>query len=151
MLLLLLSFSAGWAGAFASSQAPQFYQTLVRPGWAPPAGVFGPVWTALYTLIAVAAYVVVRTSGWRGARVPLLIYALQLVANALWTWLFFSLRSGAAAFLDIVVLFVLVAAMLGVFWRVRPVAGALLVPYLAWVGFASALTWSVWRLNPGVL
>jgi tryptophan-rich sensory protein len=101
--------------------------------------------------MALAAWMVVRASGWRAARLPLVLYGLQLLVNALWTWLFFAWRSGSAAVLDITVLWILVAAALWTFWRVRPLAGALLVPYLAWVSFAGALSWAVWRLNLGVL
>ncbi|MDQ7840848.1 MAG: TspO/MBR family protein [bacterium] len=142
---------AAGIGGVASARAPEFYQALVKPSWAPPAWVFGPVWTLLYLLMALAAWMVVRASGWRAARLPLVLYGLQLLVNALWTWLFFAWRSGSAAVLDITVLWILVAAALWTFWRVRPLAGALLVPYLAWVSFAGALSWAVWRLNPGVL
>jgi tryptophan-rich sensory protein len=150
VLVVFTALAAG-IGAVASARAPEFYQALVKPSWAPPAWVFGPVWTLLYVLMALAAWTVVRARGWRAARLPLILYGLQLLGNALWTWLFFAWRSGSAAVLDIVVLWVLVAATLWTFWRVRPLAGAMLVPYLAWVSFASALTWAVWRLNPGVL
>lgn len=150
-LLLLLTFVAAAVGAAASVSAGEFYQSLSRPAWAPSPAVFGPVWTVLYTLIAIAAFLVVREVGWSAARVPLLLYVVQLAVNAIWTWLFFGWRMGGAALLDIAVLLVLVAVMAVVFWRVQPVAGILLLPYLGWVGFATALTWSVWRLNPGLL
>lgn len=149
--LLAVTFIAGGIGAVASAAAPQFYQALIRPSWAPAPGVFGPVWTILYILIAVAAFVVVRTVGWRAARTPLLLYGLQLVVNALWTWLFFAWRSGIGAFLDIVLLLVLIVVTMWSFWRVRRSAGLLFLPYVAWVCFATLLTWSVWRLNPGVV
>ena len=151
VVLLAATFAAGGIGAVASVSAPQFYQALARPTWAPPPSVFGPVWTVLYVLITAAAFVVVRTAGWRAARIPLLLYALQLLVNALWTWLFFAWHSGIGAFLDIIVLLVLIVATMWSFWRVRQAAGLLFLPYLAWVCFATLLTWSVWRLNLGVL
>jgi translocator protein len=145
--LLAVTFAGAGIGAIASASAPEFYQTLAKPSWAPPPAVFGPVWTVLYVLIAVAAWLVVRENGWKAARVELALFLVQLIVNAGWTWLFFALRSGTAAFFDIIVLLVLVALMTGAFWRVRTLAGALLLPYVVWVAFASALTWSVWSLN----
>lgn len=150
-LLFTLTFGAAAIGAVASVNAGQFYQELNKPTWAPPPTVFGPVWTALYLMIAVAAFLVVRELGWRSATVPLAMYVAQLVLNAIWTWLFFAWHLGGGAFIDIVILLALVSLTAWTFWRIQPVAGALFLPYIAWVGFATVLTWSVWRLNPGVL
>lgn len=138
-------------GAVASIRAQGFYRELVRPEWAPPPWVFGPVWTALYALMAVAAWLVWRERGWAGARVPLALFVAQLAVNALWTWLFFAWRLGALATAEIALLWVLLLVTLVRFWRVRPLAGVLLVPYLAWVTFATALSFAVWRLNPALL
>jgi tryptophan-rich sensory protein len=113
--------------------------------------VFGPVWSVLYLLMAIAAWMVWRARRFIGARVALVVYLVQLVLNALWTWLFFAWHQGALAFVGVVLLWVAVALTLNMFWRVRRLAGALLVPYLAWVSFATALTYSVWRANPGIL
>ena len=150
-IVFFVTFAAAGIGAAASVNAGRFYLELNRPAWAPSPAVFGPVWTILYTLIALAAFLVVRETGWRLALVPLAVYVLQLALNAVWTWLFFKWHLGGAAFLDIVVLLLLVAVTAWVFWGVRPLAGVLMLPYLGWVGFATVLTWSVWRLNPGVL
>jgi len=150
-IVFVVTFAAAGIGAAASVDAGRFYLALNRPAWAPSPAVFGPVWTILYTLIALAAFLVVREVGWRLALVPLAVYLLQLALNAVWTWLFFKWHLGGAAFLDIVVLLVLVAVTARLFWGVRPLAGVLLLPYLGWVGFATVLTWSVWRSNPGVL
>jgi translocator protein len=150
-LLLGATFIAAAAGGLAAVSAPEFYQALIQPRWAPPSRVFGPVWTLLYILMAVAAWLVVRAVGPDAARPALLLFVVQLVANALWTWLFFRWRLGAAAFVEIVVLWLLIAATIWEFWRATPVAGLLLLPYLAWVSFATALTWAIWRRNPGVL
>lgn len=148
---LLLSFAAAGVGAVASVDAGPFYRQLVRPEWAPPAGVFAPVWSGLYLLLGVAAWLVWREAGLRGARLALSLFVIQLVLNALWTWLFFAWREGALAFAEILALWALVLATLLAFWRVRPLAGALLIPYLAWVSFAVALSFATWRLNPEVL
>lgn len=145
------TFAASIVGAIASVQATSFYQELVQPSWAPPSSVFGPVWTVLYALMAIAAWLVWRTGGFRANRRALLLFIAQLVANALWSWLFFAWHRGWWAFVDIVVLWVLIVATLVAFWRVRILAGVLLVPYLLWVSFAMALNFSVWRLNPQVL
>jgi len=148
---LALCFAAAAVGGLAASNAATFYQALSRPGWAPPGSVFGPVWSVLYALMGVAAWQVWKERGWRHARGALTLFLLQLAANALWSWLFFAWRLGAAAFVGAVVLWALVAATLIAFWRLRPWAAGLLVPYLLWVTFACALTLSVWRRNPQLL
>jgi tryptophan-rich sensory protein len=148
---LLLTLTAAAVGAIASADAGAFYQQLSRPPWAPPGWLFAPVWSALYLLIGVAAWLVWRERGWRGARTALSLFVIQLAANALWTWLFFAWREGTLAFIEILILWALIVATLVAFWRVRPLAGALLLPYLAWVTFASALTFATWRMNPQLL
>jgi tryptophan-rich sensory protein len=148
---LLLSFAAAAIGAAASVQAASFYQQLVQPSWAPPSSVFGPVWSLLYALMAIAAWLVWREGGWRRQRGVLALFVLQLAVNALWSWLFFGWHRGAFAFADIVLLWLLIVATVIGFWRVRPLAGALLLPYPGWVSFAAALNYAVWQLNPQIL
>jgi translocator protein len=148
---LLLTFVAAGVGALASVRSEAFYQQLSRPDWAPPPTVFGPVWSVLYLLMGVAAWLVWRERGFSGARTALGLFLIQLLANALWTWLFFAWRQGALAFGEILVLWVLIVATLVAFWRVRRLAALLLLPYLAWVSFAAALTYAVWRRNPVLL
>lgn len=148
---LALTFLAAALGAVASVNAKTFYASLVRPEWAPPAGVFGPVWTALYALMAVAAWLVWRAYGFRMAKPALRLFIVQLAANALWNWLFFAWHLGALAFAEVLVLWALIVATLIAFWRHHTLAGVLLIPYLLWVSFASVLTFATWQLNPGVL
>ena len=148
---LLLSFAASYIGAIASLQAKSIYGLLSQPVWAPPPWLFGPVWTLLYAMMAVAAWLVWRQGGILANRHALALYLTQLVFNALWSWLFFAWQLGAWAFADIILLWLLIAATLVSFWRVSKPAGALLVPYLLWVTFAAALNHSLWRLNPQVL
>jgi tryptophan-rich sensory protein len=148
---LLASFAAAAVGGVASANAGDFYQQLARPAWAPPSWLFGPVWSVLYLLMGIGAWLVWRERGFRGARAALWLFVAQLAANALWTWLFFAWRRGALAFGEILLLWVLIAATIAAFWRVRPLAGALLIPYLLWVTFATALTVAVWQRNPGLL
>jgi len=148
---LVLSFAAAATGAVASSEAGTFYEQLVRPGWAPPAWLFAPVWTVLYLLMGTAAWLVWRQHGFKQARTALALFVIQLAANALWTWVFFVWHQGALAFAEIVLLWCLIAVTIASFWRFSRVAAALLLPYLAWVTFASALTFATWRLNSHLL
>jgi benzodiazapine receptor len=148
---LAISFAAAALGGLASANAGAFYRELSRPAWAPPAWLFAPVWSFLYLLMGIAAWLVWRNCGLRKAYTALSLFLIQLAANALWTWLFFVWHLGAFAFGEILVLWVLLLCTVVTFWRVRPIAGTLLLPYLAWVTFASALTYSVWKRNPGLL
>lgn len=148
---LLLAFAAAAVGGLASANSGEFYRELVRPSWAPPGWLFGPVWTVLYACMGIAAWLVWRARGFAGAHRALLVFVVQLAANALWTWLFFVWRLGGPAFAEILLLWALILVTTCLFWRVNRVAGALLMPYLAWVSFAAALTLSTWRLNPGLL
>ncbi|MDF1503843.1 TspO/MBR family protein [Roseisolibacter sp. H3M3-2] len=151
LALVLCTVAAAALGGVASARAGEFYLSLQRPAWAPPAWVFGPVWTALYILMAAAAVLVWRARVRRGTRRALVLYVAQLALNALWTWLFFAWRNGALAFAEVLVLLALVVATAVAFRRVRRTAALLLLPYIGWVAFASALTWAVWRANPGKL
>lgn len=148
---LLVTFVAAALGAWASQDAPAFYAQMNKPAWAPPAGVFGPAWTVLYLLMAIAAWLVWRVRGFRTAPRTLGLYLAQLAANALWSWLFFGWHLGAAAFVEVVVLWALIVATIAAFWKVKKLAAVLLLPYLAWVTFASALTYACWTRNPGLL
>jgi tryptophan-rich sensory protein len=144
---LLVVLVAAAVGALATRHARPFYAGLVRPTWAPPGWIFGPVWTALYLLMGVAAWLVWRTAGWAGAAGALSLFLGQLVCNASWSWFFFAWRRGALAFADIVLLLGLIIATLVAFARVQRLAAVLLLPYLAWVIFATALTRAIWRAN----
>jgi translocator protein len=141
--------AAAALGAFASKGAAAFYATLDKPAWAPPASVFGPVWSFLYALMVVAVWIVWRRSP--RDRSAFVLFGAQLAANALWSWLFFAWHRGALAACDVLLLLVLIALTMRAFSRDSRLAAALLLPYLVWVGFASALTWSVWQRNPSLL
>jgi benzodiazapine receptor len=145
---------AGWlavsyaAGLVGSRYLPgPWYRELVKPSWNPPAAVFAPVWTALYALMAIAAWLVWKRAGFAAAALPLALFGAQLVLNAAWTYLFFGLHRPDLAFFEIALLWLLILATTVAFWREQPVAGALLLPYLCWVGFAAALNFRIWRLN----
>ncbi len=143
----LAAAAAAVTGSLAAISAADRYGALVQPAWAPPTWLFGPVWTLLYATIAVAGWLVWRKDGWTGARTALTVFAVQLVLNALWTPLFFGAGLFGVAFVEIVLLWLSIVATIVLFARhSRPAAG-LLVPYLAWVTFASALNLAIWLLN----
>ena len=143
---LALCFAAAGTAGFVSIDG--WYAALEKPSWNPPAWVFGPAWSLLYVSMAVAAWLVWREGGWMIQGRALGLFLLQWVLNALWTPIFFGLHRPGLAFAAIVVLWLVLAATLASFWRIHKGAGALLVPYLAWVSFAAALNFAIWRLNP---
>ena len=148
---LVLSFITAAVGSAASIQAASFYAELVRPEWSPPGSVFGPVWTLLYTLMGISAWLVWRVNGFSRAAIALTFFLSQLALNALWSWLFFYWQLGGVAFAEIILLWFFIAFTLAAFWRIHKLAAALLVPYLLWVSFAALLNFSLWQLNPQLL
>lgn len=148
---LLIAFAAAAIGGIATANAGDLYAQLSRPDWAPPAWLFGPVWSVLYLLMGAASWLVWRNGGFAANRAALTLYLCQLAANALWSWLFFEWRQGDWAFLEIVVLWVLIASTIVEFWRIQRLAAFLMIPYLAWVTFAAALAYAIWQLNPTIL
>ena len=145
---IAVCFGAGLVGSlFTARSVGDWYLALDKPAWTPPSAVFGPVWSLLYLLMGIAAWLVWRRGGFAAHPVALTLFASQLVLNAVWSFLFFGLRLPGAAFVEIVVLWALILATLIAFWRAVPVAGLLLVPYLLWVSLASALNFAIWRLN----
>jgi tryptophan-rich sensory protein len=145
------SFGAAAVGALASINAASFYSQLSRPSWAPPGAVFGPVWSVLYTMMGIAAWLVWKNGGWNRNSGCLALFLVQLLANALWSWLFFAWHMGAFATIEILILWTLVAWNTLAFWRQHRTAGILLAPYLCWLTFASALCMVIWRMNPSLL
>ena len=148
VVVVVVTFAAAGIGSvFTSGSVSEWYPSIEKPSWTPPGWLFGPVWTALYTLMAVAAWVIWRKEGWAGARAALVLYAVQLALNAAWSPLFFGLRMPGVAFAELVVLWLAIIATAVAFWKKSPVAGALLVPDALWTTFAAALTLAIWRLN----
>lgn len=138
----------GISGLLTSGQIATWYRTLERPDWNPPDGVFGPVWTALYLGMGVALRMVVRSdAAERDRALAVGLFALQLALNFGWSWIFFVEHELGLAVVEIVALWLAIAATAAAFVRIRPAAGALLLPYLAWVTFATALSAAVWQLN----
>ena len=151
IMWLVICFAASAIGGIASIQAKDFYIQLIQPEWAPPSWVFGPVWTTLYTLMGISAWLIWRNGGFQTNFVALSLFLIQLVVNALWSWLFFAWKFGFWSFIDILVLLVLIVATIISFWRIHRFAAILLVPYLLWVSFALVLNYTLWQLNPNIL
>lgn len=146
LVSLVLVIIVAALGGIASADAAGDYGKLAQPGWAPPSYLFGPVWSALYLLMAVAAWLVWRVDPrWRNPAI--IAYGVQLVLNLLWSPLFFGLGWRGLALVDIVLLDLAVAVTITLFWRIHRPAAAMMVPYLAWILFATALNYSVWSLN----
>jgi tryptophan-rich sensory protein len=139
--------AAGIGGAVTTPKIATWYATLTKPSWNPPNWIFGPVWSALYFCMAVAAWLVWRQGGFSGAKVPLTLFAVQLTLNVLWSCIFFGLEKPGLAFVEVLLLWTAIAATMIVFWQRSMIAGILFVPYLAWVSFASFLNFTIWRLN----
>ena len=124
-----------------------WYPTLAKPAFNPPNWMFAPVWTALFFMMAIAAWRVWRRDGLRKARWALMLFALQLALNLSWSIVFFGLRSIGWALVEIVALLLAILATTLVFWQRDRVAGMLFIPYAAWVAFATVLNAAIWRLN----
>ena len=134
----------GLSGWVTSTSVASWYPTITKPPFNPPAWVFGPVWTTLYVMMAVAAWRVWRKMGWGK---PLYLFIAQLVLNSLWSFLFFGMQSPTWALIDIVPLLALILLTIATFWPIDRIAGGLLMPYAAWVSFATLLNASIWWLN----
>lgn len=148
LVLLCLGVSV-IGGAITASSVDTWYPTLTLPALTPPARVFAPVWTALYVMMAVAAW---RVWGQRrrfAVRPAFVLFGVQLALNLVWTALFFGLRNLGAALAEILVLLAVVAITTVVFFRIDRIAGWLFVPYLGWTAFGAWLMLQVWQLNPG--
>ncbi len=146
---VILSEGAGIIGSvFTFSSIPSWYVFLARPSFAPPNVVFGPVWTTLYLLMGIAAFLVWRKGiGRSEVKQALAVFMLQLALNAFWSILFFGLHSLLGAVIEIVFLWVSIVWTIALFWRLSKTAAWLLVPYLLWVSFAACLALSIWTLN----
>ena len=140
--------AVGAIGGVATSQSvSSWYPALAKPPFNPPRWIFAPVWTALYVIMAVSAWLVWRRNGWRGARPALTLFAIQLALNLAWSLMFFGLRRIDLALIDVVALLAAIAATALAFWPLHRAAALLMTPYLAWVGFATLLNSAIWRLN----
>ncbi len=149
-LFILLSLAAGAIGSiFTLNSIPTWYATLSKPSFAPPNWLFGPVWTTLYILMGISAYLIWEKGMKKKlVRNALLLFALQLILNALWSILFFGLRSPLYGLVCIALLWLSIALTIKLFYSIDKRAAYLLIPYILWVSFASILNYSIWMLNP---
>ena len=145
LVFLALAFSAAAFGAFFTPGA--WYAGLNKPSWNPPSWLFGPVWTVLYVMIATAGWRIWQRFG-SEAKPALTLWAIQMLLNALWSWLFFGLQRPALAFAEIAALWLAIVATIVLFWRRDRGAGLLMTPYLMWVSFAALLNFTLWQMNP---
>lgn len=147
--MVLLCLAVGAVGGFVTApQIENWYADLQKPSWNPPSWVFGPVWTTLYVMMAVSAWLVIRQPASSQRTQALIAFAVQLIFNFFWSLIFFGLENPMLAFADIVLLWGSLVLTVVLFWRNSIPASLLLVPYLAWVTFASALNFAIWQLNP---
>jgi tryptophan-rich sensory protein len=142
---LLACFAAATTGAVF--RPGPWYDQLDKPSWTPPDWAFPVAWTLLYIAIGVAPWLVWREAGFTGAALPLAVWAVQLLLNAAWSWLFFGLRRMDLAFAEVLALWLSIAAMIALFLPISVTAGLLMIPYLVWVSFAAALNLAVWQRN----
>ena len=154
LLSVVSAIAAGGIGAIFTNEAiPTWYAAIEKPAWNPPPWLFGPVWTFLYITMGLSAWLVWRSGRGQAVavehrvRTALLVYAAQLGANAVWSPIFFGAKRIDLALAVIVVLLVLIVATVRRFYQVNRLAGLLLVPYLAWVTFATVLNATIWQLN----
>lgn len=146
---LALCFAASAIGVLLTRAGlVSWYPDLVKPSWNPPNGIF-TVWTSLYTMMAVSAWLVWRRRAKASVTIPLSLFCVQLALNALWPFLFFALRSPGLGFVESLVLWGMIVATIVSFSNVNKAAGVLMVPYLLWVTFATMLNGAIWKLNPG--
>ena len=147
-LLVFIALNALTALSGAVFRPGDWYETLNKPPWQPPNWLFAPVWMLLYGMIAVAGWMIWRVAGAEAGAVALGVYGVQLVLNFCWSWIFFGQRRPDLAMLEVVALWLSVAATIALFHPIHPPAAWLLLPYLAWVSFAGVLNFSIWRRNP---
>ena len=148
VIFIIVCLGDGYLAAIGTrGEIDGWYRTIEKPSWNPPDAVFGPVWTTLYIMMAISAWLVWRTDKAKASKLPLSLFGVQLLLNVGWSWIFFHFHQLSWAFAEIIVLWLAIVATTLAFFRVSKLAGALMVPYLAWVSFASVLNFAIWRLN----
>lgn len=129
-----------------ASSVTSWYTTINKPTWTPPNWLFGPVWTTLYLMMAVAGWLVWQ-QGSKARRLPITLFSIQLFLNLIWSGLFFTLQNPILGFIDIVLLWLAIVSTMIAFWPVSRLASLLLSPYLVWVSYATALNFAIWQMN----
>lgn len=146
---LSLCYLVAWTGAQVSPgiASPEWYNALNKPTWNPPAWLFGPVWSALYTMMGIAAWLIWKDYGFKHAKPAIVVFLIQLALNGLWSQLFFNFQALGWALIEIIILLGAIFITTFLFFQKKSAAGWLMVPYILWVSFATALTAAIWVLN----
>lgn len=148
IVFIILCFIVEIIGSFWTKETVStWYPTLTKPSWTPPNWVFGPVWSSLYIMIAIAGWLIYKAPHSHKRSTALILYGSQLALNFIWSFLFFSLRSPILGLIDIILLLLFISLTIIKTWRVRPLASILLIPYLIWVMYATSLNIGIWLLN----
>ena len=148
LISILIVFSFGFIGSFfTTSSITNWYAFINKPLFSPPNWIFGPVWTLLYILMGVSAFLIWQKRDNLKTKPALIFYGIQLILNALWSIIFFGMHNPGLALLEIVILWLFILITLIKFYKINKTAGLLFIPYLAWVSFASILNYAIWMLN----
>lgn len=148
LFFILICLSAGYIGStFTLPSIPTWYAALKKPLLNPPNWIFGPVWTTLYILMAIAAWQIYNLNKKNQVKTALVCFFIQLALNVLWSLIFFGKHLLFWAFVEIILLWLAILITIIKFYKLKKSAGLLLLPYIIWVSFASYLTFSVWTLN----
>lgn len=135
------------AGLFTAEAIPGWYETLNRPSFNPPNWIFGPVWTTLYLFMGISLFLIWKQSASKERNIAIFVFLLQLALNFCWSFIFFYFNMIGLALLEIIILWISIAIMLGVFYKIKPMAAYINIPYLIWVTFATILNASYYLLN----
>jgi translocator protein len=149
ILCIVICLLVGFLGSFFTTSAiSTWYKDLAKPWFTPPSWVFAPVWTILYVLMGISLYIIVK-SGFETpvARISITVFIIQLVLNVLWSYLFFSLKSPLAGFIDIILLWISIFVCILLFKKISLLASIIQIPYILWVSFAMILNFSIMMLN----
>lgn len=148
LIFIMISFSAAAIGSFFTSSDSNWYKNLIKPSFNPPSWVFGPVWTILYIMMGISAYLIWGKRDENSlAIIALIIFFIHLIFNATWSIAFFGLQNPALAFINIIILLFFIITLIFIFFKIDKTACYLLIPYLLWVSFATILNYSIWQLN----
>ena len=148
IISILLPLSVGAiAGMFTSQAVPFWYASLNRPSFSPPNWVFGPVWTTLYVLLGISFFLIWKENPTRERNLAIKVFSIQMLLNFVWSFLFFYFNLIGAALIEIILLWISIAAMIYLFYKIKPVAAYMNIPYLLWVSFATILNAGYYFLN----
>jgi len=147
VIFIVVCLGIGGLGAMATTpEIDGWYRTIEKPSWNPPDWIFGPVWTTLYIMMAIAGWRVWTMADTKRT-LPISLFGIQLLLNLAWSFIFFAMRQPGWAFAEIVVLWLAITATMLTFFQRSKLAGVLFIPYWAWVSFASVLNFTIWRMN----